>query len=104
MKHKQQYRQGDVLIERIVKIPPSAQRQDAKVIVLAHGEATGHAHTIKDRDSADWWKTESEHFLEIAAGAEVVHQEHGTIHIPKGRYRVSRQREYSPTAIRNVAD
>jgi hypothetical protein len=99
------YRQGDVLIEQIAEIPRSAKRSKGK-IVLAHGEATGHAHTIEDRDSADWWVLPDgeQQYLEVAKGAEVVHQEHSTIALPAGRYRVTRQREYSPEAIRVMAD
>ena len=37
-------------------------------------------------------------------GAQVVHDEHATIALPPGKYRITRQREYSPEAIRNVAD
>jgi len=118
MKTKKHYRQGDVLIERIASIPTAAKKQKrSKRIILAHGEVTGHHHSLVTRDPADWWKEgeipttnekpsilAGELFLSLPEGGEVTHQEHGTIALPKGDYRVTRQREYSPEAIRNVKD
>jgi len=112
------YRQGDVLIERIDAIPDSATPQKkSRKIILAHGEVTGHHHTLEVSDPADWWKQgeipttnekpsqlAGELFVNLKNGGAVTHQEHSKIELPKGRYRITRQREYSPEAIRNVAD
>ena len=109
------FRQGDVLIERIDSIPATAAKQPkSSRIILAHGEVTGHHHCLRLADPADWWKTDEtkpsttglagEIFLNIATPAEITHQEHATIPLPAGTYRVTRQREYSPERIRNVAD
>lgn len=108
MKNKTTYRQGDVLIQRISKIPADAIKQSAKGrIILALGEATGHHHSLEE-DAADWWKGKDEaigeQFIELKAPAEVTHQEHAPIPLPAGKYRVIQQREYSPEEIRNVAD
>lgn len=105
MRVKKQYRQGDVFIERVKEIPAGATRQkpEAGRIILAHGEATGHHHSL-EADAADWWKAGEEQFLEVQRATEVVHQEHAPVQLPAGIYRVRRQREYSPEAIRNVAD
>jgi hypothetical protein len=102
------YRQGDVLIERIGSLPKSIKplaRENGKV-VLAHGEVTGHAHAIADKH-ATLFAAEGEvaTFLEVRdAMAALQHEEHSTIVLPPGNYRVTRQREYSPEEIRNVAD
>ena len=112
------FRQGDVLIERISEIPAEATKQKrSSKIILAHGEVTGHHHCLELADPADWWKTGEipttnekpkaligEIFLNLTGPAEITHQEHATIPLPPGKYRVTRQREYSPEAIRNVAD
>lgn len=105
MKRLKIYRQGDVLIEQIERIPKDAVKQKPKArIILAHGEATGHHHSV-GIDAADWWKQENgTQFLEVEELAAVEHQEHATIELPAGKYRVTRQREYSPEAIRKVAD
>ena len=118
MKTQKHYRQGDVLIERIASIPATAKKQKrATRIILEHGEVTGHHHALETRDPADWWKEgeiattnakpsilAGELFLSLPDGGVVKHQEHSNIELPKGNYRVTRQREYSPEAIRNVAD
>lgn len=103
------YRQGDVLIERIASLPAKRTliaRENGRVI-LAHGEVTGHAHALAD-EHCDLFSSEHESgvtFLEVReAVAALKHDEHSTIQLPPGSYRVVRQREYSPEAIRNVAD
>jgi hypothetical protein len=97
-----QFRQGDVLVQEISKIPKDAEPQQGRVI-LAHGEVTGHCHEIAGK--AAKLLTEGEDlFLELAKPKELTHQEHGPINIPAGSYQVVRQREYSPEAVRNVAD
>lgn len=106
MKHKiKLYRQGDVLIQRIETIPSGLKQQPSnEPIILAHGEVTGHHHLVAD--PADWWKTadEGEQFISVTTPARVTHQEHATIMLPPGNYRVVRQREYSPEEVRRVQD
>lgn len=103
------YRQGDVLIEAISSLPKDSiklPREKGRVI-LAHGEATGHAHTIADKH-CDLFSSDTEAgvtFLDVQeAVAALTHDEHSTIELPPGKYRVRRQREYSPEEIRNVQD
>ena len=43
-------------------------------------------------------------YVSLPTGGAVTHEEHASIQLPKGNYRIVRQREYSPEAIRNVAD
>lgn len=103
-----QARQGDVFIERVDAAPGKARpvARDGERVILAAGEVTGHHHAVIDRDVellsvAD----EADRWLRVGAdGATVVHEEHGPIALEPGIYRVRIQREYSPEAIRNVAD
>ena len=118
MKKQTHYRQGDVLIEKIDRVPGTARQQPkARRLILAHGEVTGHHHELQVRDAADWWKEgeistanekpsqlAGEIFVSLAAGGKVTHDEHATIPLPPGTYRVMRQREYHPEALRNVND
>lgn len=103
------YRQGDVLIVPITALPTElvpVERENGRV-VLAHGEVTGHAHAIKDRDVALFRDPKlAAIFMHVSADGPVVleHDEHDTIAIPPGNYQIIRQREYSPEEIRNVAD
>ena len=105
MKHKQQYRQGDVLFEYVDAVPSDAKKQPAsRQIVVALGEATGHHHAVETEDPADWWKHADETFVKVTKPAKVTHQEHAPFTLKRGIVRVSRQREYTPEAIRRVAD
>lgn len=104
-KQKTQYRQGDLLIEIINNVPKDAvPRPKCKSILLALGEATGHHHTLELDDPADWWKIGDETVVQVTKAARVTHQEHGAIALPPGTYKVRRQREYTPEAIRHVQD
>jgi hypothetical protein len=103
------FRQGDVLIVPIKKLPKDLEpvaREDG-CIVLAHGEVTGHAHAIRDQKAALFRDPKlAAIFMNVSADGPVAleHEEHGTIKIPPGNYQIVRQREYSPETIRNVAD
>jgi len=104
-----QFRQGDVFIMRVDSVPTNAKpvdRENGK-IVLAHGEVTGHAHTINDTVTdpfASLFATEDAVYLSVDNEVAVVHQEHDAITLPAGNYQVRRQREYTPQEIRNVMD
>lgn len=119
-----QVRQGDVLIELVPGKPLARVKKQPGRPILAHGEATGHAHTIEGpsrtghkeamvSDVEEAWLLDSDlrdaapmtrKLLELSKDSAVVHQEHARIPLKKGTYRVTRQREYAPGAIRNVAD
>ena len=95
-----QYRQGDVLLVRVeddVKSRPhrSVARDEGR-IVLAYGEQTGHAHAIADAEAELIELETGERFLVTARGVSLRHEEHDTIELPPGSYRVVRQREYAP--------
>lgn len=104
------FRQGDVLLVQVSEIPADATpcNVDGDVI-LAYGEVTGHAHrlaegSVKPLAKGGVWSASAERFIQALDGAKLTHEEHGTIPIPAGNYKVVQQREYSPEAIRNVAD
>jgi hypothetical protein len=100
---KQLYRHGDVLVERIERIPVAAIKRPH--LVLAEGEITGHVHRIADPASAELYELEAERYLRVVSStATLLHEEHGPINLPRGNYRVWRQREYSPREVRLVRD
>lgn len=102
--------------------------------VAAYGEVTGHRHLITGAEGASvnlfevpGLKNASElqsgrigndgliadRFLKIEASDEVkdaeaaatiTHEEHDTIQLPAGTYKVRIQKEYAPGAVRNVSD
>lgn len=107
------YRHGDVLISQVVALPAGSQPVKLKQgdgVTLAYGEITGHSHRIQQTNAAQLWVQDkgvqgSEMFLEVTApSATLVHEEHHAIELPKGVYRVWKQREYRPDAYVYVED
>ena len=99
-------RQGDVLIERVDELPSelAPKGRDRGRVILAYGEVTGHAHAICEEDVEMYTDVHGTLWLKAPSGATVVHEEHGTIPLPAGSYRVTHQREYHPAEIRRVVD
>lgn len=105
----QLYRQGDVLLVAVDEAPGETKpvKRGARGLVLAEGEATGHAHVITDESAELVSADEAAELYLLVHGTEAVtltHEEHATVLVPPGAYEVRRQREYSPEAIRRVAD
>ena len=110
------YAQGDLLIERVDEVQPSGTLSAANSdgsFVLAEGELTGHHHSIFG--SVTMFRDDSlardipgglyiGHVNIEGPAARVQHQEHGPLALPKGTYRVRRQRELEPKDARVVAD
>ena len=105
------YRQGDVLLVPVApsEVPSAALATPVDRrgrFVLARGEATGHAHVVAgpglrvlaDPVDADLL------FVDVPTKGVLTHDEHGSIHLPSGHYRVIRQREYIPGSYRPIAD
>jgi hypothetical protein len=99
------YRQGDVLLQEVsIEVSSLSPRSTGPLVVLAIGEATGHHHSILRQDADDYTTDSGETIVSVKDGAVFAHQEHTAIPLPIGTYKSIRQREYSPAAIRNVAD
>lgn len=101
---KNVYRQGDVLIVSVDQIPSGLKQ--TKRVTLALGEVTGHHHTISHGavGFADDEDGLAEYFNVTDDSANLTHQEHDTITIPRGTYRKVIQVEYTPGALVNVRD
>lgn len=98
-----QYRHGDVLIEPIGQIPK--RKKKLQHSTLAFGEITGHSHRIKETDAVVLFESSGILFIDVVNEfATVIHEEHDPIKLPKGFYRVWRQREYTPEEIRVIRD
>lgn len=96
-------RQGDVFIIATEDLPAGLRPRPP---VLAEGEVTGHAHRLKAGARAQVLADAGGGlFLDVHdAGVDIVHEEHGPITVPRGRYIVRIQREYHPKEIRRVID
>lgn len=96
------HRQGDVLFVKVSAMPEEALTE-RKSNVLVEGEVTGHAHRLQHAGKI-WETHEGLLFLAAVTGSQIVHEEHHAIDLEPGYWQVIRQREYSPEAIRWVAD
>jgi hypothetical protein len=98
------YRQGDVLlVEQSIPrswLPARLSKvaRDAGRLVLAYGEVTGHAHVIDapESEAVQLSDKDNQRFLRLMSDANLVHEEHDTISVPKGTYRVIQQEQYVP--------
>ncbi len=110
------YAQGDLLIERVADIPVSGVPMEPGpdgAAVLLEGETTGHRHAIYDRVTMfrdDALAHDIPNGLYVGhvrvdgPCARIQHDEHDAITVPKGIYRIRRQRELEPKDARIVAD
>jgi len=75
-------------------------------LVLAEGEATGHAHVLTGLAVAHTVVTNFRRMavIEVHEPSALTHQEHKTIRVPPGWYEIIRQRVYTPTSPRFVRD
>lgn len=100
------YRQGDILLVAEKK-NIREEYEISKNKIVAYGEATGHKHEFEGNVSlmtSTSWRTMGTMYAEVKEESKLVHDEHDTIVIPEGFYRVVRQREYDGENIRQVVD
>jgi hypothetical protein len=103
------YRQGDVLIVTVDAVPSGITEvpRSKRGVVLAEGEVTGHAHRIPSRHASLYRSENDARYLRVMGPAPVAlnHEEHTTVKIPPGDYRVTIHAEYVPNELpRQVAD
>lgn len=93
--------QGDTLYFKMKKLPQGLEKKPFDGIVQ-HGEATGHAHRIKDfqelaeRKEAVYLtdaKT-GKRYLRLFRPIEIVHEEHKPVKLDPGEYEIGIVREY----------
>src|SRR5262245_42537383 len=107
------YFQGDLCIEPVADaaldgVPAVPVARDGAV-VLAEGEVTGHRHAFHGaavmlfRDPTLARDLPAElyigHLRVDADTAQLQHEEHDTITLPRGTYRVRRQREFDGSDV-----
>jgi hypothetical protein len=91
------------MISQIDSLPDNVKKRGN--LILAYGEITGHSHRVADPRTAETFELDGQVYLKVTAPkALLVHEEHATIELPQGIYRVWQQREYSPGEIRRVYD
>ena len=96
MNEQKQIQQGDVILERIDAIPSQAKTKEApnRGYILAFGEHTGNAHCIEKTQKAKFYEVDGVLFVKALDPVELSHEEHNTITIPKGDWKVGIVREF----------
>ena len=90
-----QMRHGDVWLESVERIDPKATPKAGRVV--AWGEATGHSHALQMEDLL-YEAPDGTVYIRALMDTAITHEEHGTLAIPAGTYRVAIQRAYDPYA------
>ena len=113
-KTRNMYRHGDLLITRINAVPQSAINISSKII--AEGEVSGHKHKLvgqatvriitgKDVGHTIIERVESgdvsinripELYFSASEDVKLTHEEHKTLELPRGSYKVTKEREFNP--------
>lgn len=114
---REQYRQGDVVLEKEkVNLESACQcrscagvntfeawgvnslhsRGTAQRHAVALGEKTGHEHVLEAEQEFELFEKDGTLYMRLPAEAKLTHPEHAPIAIPAGEYRVVRQQEYDP--------
>ena len=103
-------RQGDVLLAQVDELPSgmdevAPERRAGRLEhILAHGEATGHAHAIIASDEVALRRDPERRMFLVVEGSpsELRHEEHRPLPVPPGKYRIVRQRSYDVARDRNA--
>ena len=97
-----QYRQGDTLLVKTEKPLETGEAISRDRIVVARGEATGHAHVLEGAVAE--FLVDGQRVIWVEAPATYTHDEHAPQTIMPGWYVAPEQMEYTPREIRRVTD
>lgn len=107
---KRQFRQGDVFMRRVKKLPKGAEKdlREGGRLIVAHGEVTGHCHevTVPDMSQARLVEVGGQMHLVVEGEepATIVHDEHGAIGFEAGMWERRPQVEFSDVGMMPVRD
>lgn len=97
------YQQGDVIIK---KVDYEIVGEKLNHLILAEGEATGHAHRLTEGLGQLIMMDKILHLQIFSETAKLKHEEHAEIILPKGNFKIGIVREYDAfeDEIRQVRD
>jgi len=100
--------QGDVILESVKQVEGNACKSRDGFYVLAEGESTGHMHKTQAVAGVEFYEKDGMFYLVNKTGhdVEIQHEEHKTVYVPDGVWKVRKVREYDHFAeeARDVAD
>ena len=101
------YRHGDVSFHPIKEATGKVINHNGS-FTLALGEATGHHHliTVPRIEDMEIRETAAGYILVLKSEGTLTHEEHGTLTVAPGTYRIGKEREYDwfSLATRRVID
>lgn len=104
---KKQLQQGDTLYKKIEFLPDGIKEVKRKngAIIIAEGEATGHAHRIFDVE-AMFFEKDGKFYLKNEKSVTVKHEEHNPITIDPGIWEIGqvREKDWITGMVRKVID
>lgn len=80
--------QGDILLERCDEIKGEKQAH----LILSESKVTGHKHEIVG--NAELFLDGTDMYLKVIDTVKLVHEEHKSIEVERGNYKVRKAREY----------
>lgn len=104
------HRQGDIMFIPVDDIPETAKVvEEGKEVIVAHGEGSGHTHTLASSMPVSLLNSDVGEFIKIQEEANLKHQEHPWQTFKKddaGYYKIIRESEFDPFAkkMRQVMD
>lgn len=101
------YQHGDVLLTKVESLPKNFKETRVKKAILAEGEISGHQHIlIAQQAPFTIFEKEGETFIKTDEKTELIHQEHKTLWVDPGIYKIDKVREYDhfQEEARRVAD
>ena len=84
--------QGDVLFEKVKTVKGKKIKNFDGI--LAKGEVTGHSHRVKTLDTCSAINQNGFVLLVIKENTDIVHEEHKTITLEPGTWKVGHVKEY----------
>lgn len=101
------YQQGDVLLKKIDALPNGAEsvKPQARGVVVAWGEVTGHAHVLDPRNVTEF-EIGGMRFLEVRETSPMTHEEHDPQVVAPGIYEIGGvvEKDWLADAVRPVVD
>lgn len=88
-------RHGDLSFHPIKETKGEVVKHNGSFIA-AEGETTGHKHLVTVKDKSDLVikkDGEGNYYFELLADGKISHEEHRTIALPKGKYKMVHERE-----------
>ena len=100
-------RHGDIPFHKVNEFPEGLKEvYKGNEYIAAEGETTGHMHRVRGNNIEVFTDTFGNRYMRLVEKATVSHEEHKTLELEKGLYRIGKEREmdWFQNAVRQVID